>query len=133
MENDKEDQRQNADILQHMSQAHFQHQVAGKDIKHQLVAESKPGIYQHTDPEEKVEMDRSYLEEADIKHHKTVSYMESTGETQKRKTKEQLEERPGGRTERQRDELGGGGEDSPEQSEMEVCRGWPMLLRERRA
>ena len=133
LEDDKDNATENPDILQHLSAAHLQHQLARDDPKWRAVGASGTGTSSKTNSEEEVGLDRTHPQEASIQHHTPSSDLEPAGKEEERPASQQLEARHWGRAQAARYKLDRSSKISPEQSAMARGRRWPMLHTEPRA
>ena len=128
MANNKDNTAEDSDILQHLSAAHLQYQMARERGP---VAESRAGTSDQADSAKEVGLDWTHPQEASIQHHTPSTDLEPARKDEERSATQQLQSRAGVRAEEAGNQLDRTGQSSPEQSAMAKDRRWPMLRRER--
>ena len=93
MADNTDDVTEDPDILQHLSEAHLQNQMAGQDLKRRSMGASGIGTSGQADTAEEVGLDWTHPQEANVQHHTPSSDREPTGKEEERLAWQQLETR----------------------------------------
>ena len=114
MANDKGNAAKDSNFLEHLSEAHLQHQTAREDQERRSVGTSGAGTSGQADSVKEVDLDLAHLQETGIQHHTPGPDLEPAGQEEERLASQQLETRHWGSAEAAVDKLDRSSDSNPE-------------------